>query len=395
MFPGYVYPGTFGDPICDLYEGVPCNVDPSKCCYNEALWCPNGGPHCDRYDRGAYPFGDKAIFADQMAHPDAVSPFPNAIVFNWATIFVMTFGNLGALDLEARCLAGKELIASDHARTELNLILLVSNISAKTPRIARLSFIISGCLVIIVTVPFAYLGSITRYVSFHSLEGSRATAAHSAASCVNQTNSRSVPYGPDSLKSAFNADSCAVQLGVPTCAEWLPDPLAFLKFLTHDLPDIVGGWCLIAILGAGMNAACGSLLAISAVVSHNICRQVNHVFPRFIHNGNLLFACCMATLPLIVLSASIAIFQAGRTAYLLVVAFDISLAGVVVPLLGCFYTKNPSPRAAIVSICAGVTTRIVLEVVLPKDGYLVFPFPGDLFSKWDQRPVHCTLPSLM
>jgi hypothetical protein len=121
MFPGYVYPDTFGDPICDMYEGVPCNVDPSKCCYNEALWCPNGGPHCDRYDRGAYPFGDKAIFSDQMAYADAVSPFPNAIVFNWATIFVMAFGNLGALDLEARCLAGKESIATGYACTELNL----------------------------------------------------------------------------------------------------------------------------------------------------------------------------------------------------------------------------------------------------------------------------------
>jgi hypothetical protein len=104
---GYIYPDTFGDPICDMYEGVPCSVDPSMCCYNQARWCPNGGPHCDRYDRGAYPFGDKAVYANQMTDPVALSPFPNAILWNWATILVMAFGNLGALDLEARCLAGK------------------------------------------------------------------------------------------------------------------------------------------------------------------------------------------------------------------------------------------------------------------------------------------------
>jgi hypothetical protein len=47
------------------------------------------------------------VFGNQMTDPDALSPFPNSLVWNWATIFVMAFGNLGALDLEARCLAGK------------------------------------------------------------------------------------------------------------------------------------------------------------------------------------------------------------------------------------------------------------------------------------------------
>jgi hypothetical protein len=190
-----------------------------------------------------------------------------------------------------------------------------------------------------------------------------------------------VPYGPDSLTSSFNADSCAIQLGVPTCAEWLPDPLAFLKFLTHELPDILGGWCLIAVLGAGMSASSGSLLALSAVVTHNICRQINHVVPDFINNRNLLVACRFATLPCIVIAASIGVFEAGRSAYLLVVAFDLSAASIVVPLFGCFYAKNPSPRAAIVAITAGVSTRVALEYALPKDGFLIFPFPGDAFLK--------------
>jgi hypothetical protein len=106
-----------------MYSGVPCTVDPTKCCYNESLWCPEGGPYCTRYDRGAYPWGDKAVHNDQMFNPDALSPFPNAIVWNWATIFVLGFGNLGALDFQSRCLAGKHQDINavvEHRRVQLS-----------------------------------------------------------------------------------------------------------------------------------------------------------------------------------------------------------------------------------------------------------------------------------
>lgn len=35
-----------------------------------------------------------------MMDIDAYNPFPNAILFNWATIFVLGFGNLAALDFQ-------------------------------------------------------------------------------------------------------------------------------------------------------------------------------------------------------------------------------------------------------------------------------------------------------
>ena len=37
----------------------------------------------------------------QMTDADALDPIPNAIFFNWATIFVLAFGNLAALDFQA------------------------------------------------------------------------------------------------------------------------------------------------------------------------------------------------------------------------------------------------------------------------------------------------------
>lgn len=40
------------------------------------------------------------VFNDGMMDIDAYGPFPNAILFNWATIFVLGFGNLAALDFQ-------------------------------------------------------------------------------------------------------------------------------------------------------------------------------------------------------------------------------------------------------------------------------------------------------
>lgn len=138
-YTGYVYPDNIGDGgICDSYQGVACDTNPDLCCYNSAEWCPNGSPDCDRYDRAAYPFGDKRIYDNQMTDALALAPFPNAILWNWATIFILGFGNLAALDFQARCMA------------------------AKTPRTARLGCIIGGLLTFFIGVPFAYLGAITR-----------------------------------------------------------------------------------------------------------------------------------------------------------------------------------------------------------------------------------------
>ena len=136
----YRYPDSFGDGgACDLYNGTNCLYS-QGCCYNMDLWCPNfeKGGLCERYDRGAYPTGDFAVHRNQMVNPHALSPEPNALVWDWATIFILGVGNLAALDFQARSMA------------------------SKTPKIARLGNILAGLLAIFVGVPFAYLGATTR-----------------------------------------------------------------------------------------------------------------------------------------------------------------------------------------------------------------------------------------
>ena len=88
-FPGYIYPD---DSICSMYAGIPCENNPSLCCYNATYWCDANGENCFT-DNGAYPYGDKVVYPGQMSDPQALTPFPNSIVWNWATIFILGFGN--------------------------------------------------------------------------------------------------------------------------------------------------------------------------------------------------------------------------------------------------------------------------------------------------------------
>lgn len=191
-------------------------------------------------------------------------------------------------------------------------------------------------------------------------------------------------YGPDSQYAEFAADTCSTILGLPTCGAWVPDPIAFIKYLTHEVPEFLGGWCLFGIVAASMSTADGAILAMGTVFSHNVIRQLDVFMPDFVTPQNLLLVTRLSTIPLTLGATLIAAYYqsdrpAGATGYLLIVAFDVVLATVVVPLFGCFYTKNPRPSAAFLSVIFGAATRLTMEFTLPKDGYLLLPFGIDEF----------------
>ena len=136
-FPGYIYPN---EEICSLHNGTSCTNDPTLCCYNEAMWCPSDD-NCIT-DNGAFPIGDVHIFRNQMFDTKALSPFPNAMLWNWATIFILGFGNLAALDFQVRCMA------------------------AKTPSAAKYGCLVASFLTLFIGIPHSFLGSVVRYVTF-------------------------------------------------------------------------------------------------------------------------------------------------------------------------------------------------------------------------------------
>ena len=145
------------------------------------------------------------------------------------------------------------------------------------------------------------------------------------------------------------------------------------------------------IVAASMSTCDGAILAMGTVFSHNVIRNLGSFVPSFgdsvVTNDNLLMLARISSVPLTVIAALVAAYyrsnhSAGATGYLLIVAFDVVLASVVVPLFGCFYTKKPSPLAALLSILSGALVRIVLEFSLPKDGFLLAPFGGDEFLNY-------------
>ncbi|PXF49508.1 hypothetical protein BWQ96_00824 [Gracilariopsis chorda] len=259
----------------------------------------------------------------------ALSPFPNAILWNWATVVIFGFGNLAALDFQARCMASRTL------------------------RVAKLGCIIGGCFTLIVGIPFSYLGAITR-----------------------------VFFGPDSVHASFNADSCNTLLGLPSCAEWLPDEQAFQNLLTRKAPAILGGWCLIGLVAASMSTSDGAILAMGTVFSQNILRQLSPLFPHALRRERLLLMARLPTLLFAVAAGAIASFSASITGTLLIVAFDVVLATVIAPMFGCFYAHKPSARAALLSLETGAIVRIVLQFVLHRDGSFLLPYSAKEFLNY-------------
>lgn len=134
-----------------------------------------------------------------------------------------------------------------------------------------------------------------------------------------------------------------------------------------------------------MSTADGAILAMGTVFSHNVVRQFDPIVPGLVTNENLLNVARITTVPFTLAATLIASQQSGQTGYLLIVAFDVVLATVVVPLFGCFYTKTPRPNAAFLSVLGGAIMRTILEFTLPKDGFLILPF--DLPEFYDYGPA--------
>ena len=140
-----------------------------------------------------------------------------------------------------------------------------------------------------------------------------------------------------------------------------------------------------------MSTANGAILCMGTVWAHNVTRQFDIWWPNLVTPDNLLLMARIATVPFVIASACIGSFYrnnkaSGATGYLLIVAFDIVLATVVPILFGAFYVKNPSPRAALLSVITGLVCRITLEFTLPKDGYLILPFQYEEFLKYGVTP---------
>lgn len=285
--------------------------------YSGSPTCVNPVTNASTCDNYAYPLGDQMVYPSSMTSYNAYAPYPNAVVFNWATVIVLGLGNLCALDFQQRSMA------------------------SKSPRVARWGNIIAACVLLGCGLPFSMLSSYVR-------------------------NSQ----GPDSPYATFIADTCSEPLGLPTCAAWVPDTdEAFFNFLWSTVPGWVGAWCLIAVAAASMSTCDGAVLVCATVMANNVWRKVPKIGDD---ERYLLLVVRMFVLPMAAAALCVALFlpEPGK---LLIIAFDVVFAGVLVPLVFAVYLpRQATPNAGVLSLLAGSITRAVLQFALPHDGSLVY-----------------------
>ena len=211
------------------------------------------------------------------------------------------------------------------------------------------------------------------------------------------------------------------------------------------MPAFLGAWMLIAIVAASMSTGDGSILAMGTCFSHNILRKfmpfpdekllvitrgaprplcpprsspalsdlqpLRTSFPlpkarttphpaRIVTPDRIVYA-TVSTIFWTILSIAIAMAVPDQTGLLLIVAFDIMLAGSVIPLFAAVYwpkckpisgkllfnsrnavaahassaahalSPRPGTLAALCAILAGSFSRLILEFALPKDRLLL------------------------
>jgi len=125
----------------------------------------------------------------------------------------------------------------------------------------------------------------------------------------------------------------------------------------NDLPMVIGMLLILGIIAASMSTAAGVILALSNVITRNLV-QKNLKNPW--SNDTMLMFSRLIAIPTMT-AALIFAYIRPEPGTLLILAFDIVLAGCFIPLaLGIYWKKSNTP-AALASIIGAGTLRLLLE----------------------------------
>lgn len=156
---------------------------------------------------------------------------------------------------------------------------------------------------------------------------------------------------------ALSAGSIFEQMGLTA------DGPVLFTLLQNVVPVGVALLVLAAILAASLSTADGAILGTSSVLAHNVL-GIRHT-PNQGHGGDKLLA--VTRLMAIVITA-IGVFLGVRvpqTGVLLLLAFDMSFAGLVVPLLGGLFWPKATRQGALACIAVGSMARLLMFALMP------------------------------
>jgi Na+/proline symporter len=138
-------------------------------------------------------------------------------------------------------------------------------------------------------------------------------------------------------------------------------PLLF-AMIRDVVPPVIGLLVIAAILSASLSTADGAILGTSSVIAHNIIgiRHTDHGA-----GGDRLLALTRTMAVVITLLGIFFALRVPQTGVLLLLAFDLGFAGLLVPLTGGLFWSKATSEGALACIIVGSLVRLVLFVLMP------------------------------
>ena len=160
-----------------------------------------------------------------------------------------------------------------------------------------------------------------------------------------------------------------------------PDGPVLYALIDSVVPPLLGLIVIVAILSASLSTADGAILGTSSVIAHNIIGiRAND------HNAagdRLLLITRIMAFVVTVLGVIFAL-KVPQTGVLLLLAFDLSFAGLIVPLAGGLYWNKATWQGALSCIILGSLTRLIFFVLMPTtfgiDNTLLY-IPNNIFTE--------------
>ena len=150
--------------------------------------------------------------------------------------------------------------------------------------------------------------------------------------------------------------------------------------LDNVVPPLLGLLVIVAILSASLSTADGAILGTSSVIAHNVIgiRSDDHNAA-----GDRLLLITRVMAFVITTLGVIFALKVPQTGVLLLLAFDLGFAGLVVPLAGGIYWSKSTWQGALSCIILGSLTRLIFFVLMPTtfgiDNTLLY-IPNDIFT---------------
>ena len=159
-----------------------------------------------------------------------------------------------------------------------------------------------------------------------------------------------------------------------------PDGPILYALLNGIVPSLLGLLVIVAILSASLSTADGAILGTSSVIAHNIIgiRTDDHNAA----GDRLLLLTRVMAFVITTLGVFFAL-KVPQTGVLLLLAFDLGFAGLIVPLTGGLYWSKATWQGALSCIILGSLTRLIFFVLMPTtfgiDNTLLY-IPNSIFT---------------